>query len=462
VPRPPTSARSPRARLDAWLPPGGDIRRLVVASFTDSLGTGLFLAGSALFFSRVLGLSAVEIGVGLSLAGLAGVVATVPIGRLADRLGGRRTLVGLYLWRGACFTAYPFAHEPRIFYLVAFLIGAAEFGGGPIVQSLVGAVEQADARVRTMGVIFTVRNSGFAIGAVLATVTVATANTRLFAGLVFADAATFFGAAALLSRLPSTPGSTHRGGRVRRAGPRLVNPRFLALTGLNGVLFLHTVLLAIGLPLWIATRTHAPTALVGTVVVVNTVLAITLQVPLSGGADTVRGAAARQRRSGWCLAATCLLVAAAAQVGAAAASALVVAAAVTLTLGEIWQLAGGWRLSFALAPADQRGYYLAMYETGPSAATAVGPILLTWAVIRHGAGGWLGLAAVFALVGTAIVLTAAGADEVGQVDGVGADATPDTTGATDISGGPATTATAEHAPAAEPTAARIAARPTHQ
>jgi MFS family permease len=421
------------SRLDAWLPPGSTIRRLVAASFVDSLGTGLYLAGSALFFSRVLHLSAVQIGIGLSLSGLAGVLGIIPIGRLADHLGGKPVIVGLYLWRGACFTIYPFAHRPEVFYAVAFLIGAAEFGGGPIMQSLVGALERGDARVRTMGVIATVRNTGFAIGAALATVAVASASTTVFASLVFADAATFFAAAAPLSRLPAAraaPSRSSRPSRDKRGGPRAVNRRFVALATVNGVLFLHTVLLSVGLPLWIATRTDAPTALVGAVVVINTIMAITLQVRLGGGLDKIRAAAGRQRRSGWCLAATCVLVAGAAKVGPVPAAALLVAAAVTLTLGEIWQMAGGWRLSFALAPPDRRAYYVAVYETGPSAATAAGPILLTWAVIRHGTVGWLGLAAVFALVGTAVVLIAGGVADAESGVVPAADA-PSATGSAD-------------------------------
>jgi len=406
---------NPLARLDSWLPPEHGVRRLVAGSFVDSLGTGLFLAGSALFFSRVLGLSTVQIGAGLSLGGLAGVLGIVPIGRLADRVGGRPAIVGLYLFRGTCFAVYPFAHDPAVFYVVAFLIGAAEFGGGPITQSLVGAMVGDEARVRTMGVNATVRNAGFALGAMLATAAVATQSKAVFAALVFADAATFFGTAALLARLPVPPAPRKpgmaRAARERADGQRVLTPRFLALAAVNGVLFTHTALLSVGLPLWIADHTDAPLFVVGTVVVINTLLAITLQVPLGGRLETVRAAATRQRRSGACLAVTCLLAAAAGHANALGAGLLMAAAAATLTLGEIWQMAGGWRLAFALAPPNRRASYVAVYEIGPSAATAAGPILLTWAVLRNGTAGWLGLAGVFALMAVTVVLVARGVQE---------------------------------------------------
>ncbi|MGQ4485703.1 MFS transporter [Streptomyces sp. 372A] len=399
----------PKAAVRSWLPAGGPARRLVAASLVDSLGTGLFLAGSALFFTRALGLSTVQVGIGLSLTGLAGFLGMVPTGRLADRIGGKRALVALYLWRGACFCVYPFAREPEVFYVVAFLIGVAEWGGGPIVQGIVGTVEGDAARVRTMAVIASVRNVGFSAGAVLASLVLALDDTTAFSALVLADALTFFAAAAVLTRLPAAANVRSPRARDGRAPTRVRDPRFLALAFLNGVLFLHSVLLAAALPLWIATRTEAPTWVIGGVVVLNTALVILLQVRLSGGADDLRNAARRQRWAGWCLAACCLLTALTARVGPVAATVLVAAATLVLTLGEIWQSVGAWRLSYALSPPESRAYHLSVYELGTSAASAVGPALITWAVAGNGTTGWAALAAGFAVAGSAVVVIAAGA-----------------------------------------------------
>ncbi|MDT9687038.1 MFS transporter [Streptomyces sp. P9(2023)] len=394
------------ARLRSWLPAGRSARRLIAASFVDSVGTGLFIAGSALFFTRGLGLSTIQVGVGLSLAGLAGFLGMVPLGRLADGIGAKKAIVALYTWRGLCFAVYPFAAEPAFFYVIAFLIGIAEWGGGPIVQSIVGAVEGDAARVRTMAVIATVRNVGFSLGAVLAAGALATESTRAFSGLVFADAVTFFAAAVLLSRLPAV--ANVRAGRAKadRPGMKVHDPRFLALAVLNGVLFLHTVLLTAALPLWISTRTDAPPAVIGVVVVLNTGMVVLTQVRLSGGSTDLRSAARRQQWSGLCLAACCVLVALAAQGGAVTATVLLLAATAALTLGEIWQSVGAWRLSYALSPKERRGTYLSVYELGTSGASAAGPVLITWGVIENGAAGWVGLAGCFVLTGFAIVLIA--------------------------------------------------------
>ncbi|WP_116210645.1 MFS transporter [Streptomyces olivoreticuli] len=423
----PRESRTPLALLRSWLPPGHSARRLIAASFVDSLGTGLFIAGSALFFTRVLGLTTVQVGVGLSLAGLAGFLGMVPLGRLADRIGGKRAIMALYVWRGACFAVYPLAREPEVFFVLAFLIGIAEWGGGPIVQGIVGAVEGEASRVRTMAVIASVRNVGFSLGAVLASLALATDSGTAFTTLVFADALTFFAAAALLSRLPAAANGAAAGPAAARAPAggsvlRVHDPRFLALSVLNGVLFLHAILLTAALPLWIATRTQVPPAAIGAVVVLNTVLVVLLQVRLSRGSLDLRSAARRQQWSGWTLAGCCLLVALSASGGPVVATALVIAATVALTLGEIWQSVGAWRLSYALSPEDRRGYYLSVYELGTSGASAAGPALLTWAVIENGRAGWIGLAACFALTGLAITSIA---HRAGRAAGAPAPTTPE-------------------------------------
>jgi MFS family permease len=385
-----------------WLPPDRRCRWLVIASFVDSLGTGLFIAGSALFFTKVIGLSTAQIGIGLTLAGIAGLTGAVPIGRVADRIGGKPALVGLYTWRGVCFAIYPFVHDAPTFYVVAFLIGVAEWSSGPITQSVVGAFVSGESRVRTMAAIGSVRNVGFTIGALLATFVLAAHSAVVFSGLVFADAATFLGAAAVLSRLPMGTRPSTGPAKSTKGGPRVRDPMFLSLTALNGVLYIHSILLTVGLPLWISTHTSAPLPVVGVVVVINTIMVILLQVPLSKGVSGIRPAARRQLWSSWGLAACCALVAFTHDTGKITATVLLVAAAVAMTLGEIWQSIGAWGISYALAPQHRQASYLSVYHLGLTGSSVVGPALITIAVIGHGAVGWLGLCAVILLAGLGV------------------------------------------------------------
>jgi MFS family permease len=398
-----------RSRLAGWLPAGRTSRSFLAVSLIDAIGAGMFLAGSPLFFTRTLGLSTGQVGIGMSLSGVAGMLGLVPIGRLADRWGSKRMLIALNLWRGACFAVYPFVRGPVTFFVVSFAIGLAEWSVAPVVQALIGAAEEGASRVRTMATMGSIRNAGFTVGALLATLVVALGSSRSYNALVFLDAASYFVAAAMLVRLvvPIAVRAAH--GNRARFRYRLHDNRYLLLTVLNGLLYLHTVLLTVGVPLWVATRTSAPRAVVALVLVVNTAVVILGQVPLSRGSDDPYRAARRQRWSGFSLAACCLLVGLTGHTDAWITTGLVVLAVAALSLGEMWQSIGGWGISYAYAPAEQLSYYLSVYNLGTTGVIIIGPVLLTLAVIPAGLPGWLVLAAVFVATGTAVVLVTANA-----------------------------------------------------
>jgi MFS family permease len=401
-----------------WLPPEQVARRLLIVSFIDSLGTGMFLTGSALFFTRAIGLSVRQVGFGLSLASVIGFCCSVPAGKLSDRVGARPVLVGLQFWRGSCFIAYPFVHDFPAFLVVAALAGAGEWAAPPVVQSLVGSLVADKSRVRTMSAVMMVRNVGFTLGAATATTAIAAGHTSVYRLLVFGYAATFLISGTVLWFLRIQPRSAEPDGQapgspgtesVPHQPRRRPGPRYLVLAALNGVLYLHAVILSVGLPLWVVTATKGPPALLGLIVVLNTFLAVSLQMRLSRGVDGVQPAAARQLRGGVCLAVCCLLVAVTASTDRVLTVVLVLAAVIMLTTGEVYQAVGGWGLSFELSPQVGRGYFLSVYSLGSTGAMIVGPWLLTSVIIPGGRVGWAGLAAVLIAAGACVPLLARGA-----------------------------------------------------
>lgn len=376
---------------------GGQL--LLVIGTIDAVGTGLYLAGSALFFTTIVGLSTAQVGIGLSAAGLLGMIAQTPMGWVADRYGPRAVLIALNIWRCAGFVAYAFVHDVVGFVVVAALLGIAEQASLPVYQALVEQVVGTEHRTAMSARLRVAYNVGFTVGALLCTVALGIGTRDAFLTIILGDAATFLVAAALLPtvRTSRPPGAVRMGGVLRLRALR--DRWYVAVAGINAVLLLHMTLLIIAVPLWITTRTGAPTALVGILLVVNTVLAILFQVRAARTSDTVTGAGAAQRRAGLSLAACCLLLAAAPLVGMPAVVGVLVLGVVALTVGELWQSAGGWGLSYALAPAEGRGEYLATFHLSTSAQYVVGPLLVTVGVVNQGAAGWIGLAAAFVLAG---------------------------------------------------------------
>ena len=101
-------------------------------------------------------------------------------------------------------------------------------------------------------------------------------------------------------------------------------------------------------------------------------------------------------------AACCVIVAGTGSVSALPSALLLVAGAAALTLGEIWQSAGAWGLSYGLAPETRRAYYLSVYSRGGTGGSVIGPAVLTAGVVNRGGPGWSVLAGIFAATGLAV------------------------------------------------------------
>jgi hypothetical protein len=119
----------------------------------------------------------------------------------------------------------------------------------------------------------------------------------------------------------------------------------------------------------------------------------------------LRGAARGVRRSGALLLAACLVLASTRALPAPAAIIVLGAGSVLLTLGEVLQQAGGWSLSYGLAPEDRQGEYLGAFAMGTRIYDSLGPILVTSLILGLGQLGWALLGLMFA--GLAFGLSAA-------------------------------------------------------
>lgn len=398
--------------------PGLDVPResrlLVFIGLVDAIGTGLYIAGFAVFFTLSAGLTTTEVGIGLTVANACGLVTLTPIGMLADRIGPRAASILLHYWRGIGFVGYAFVDSFLSFLLVSSFVGIATRAIDPVSQMYVDRHIGKDLRIRVMSVMRVVYNIGFSIGGLLATAIIVVGTRPAFLVIVLGNGLTFLLAGFLLARVPLLADDPP-GRRTARGWPRsLRQGKYLIVTGLNAVLVLNTTVLTLGIPLWVTTRTDAPAAVVAPLVVMNTVLVVLLQVRLSRGSDTREGGVRALRWSALAFAASMVVLAISAPLDPVGAVIAVVVATILLTFGELWHFAGRLSVSYALAPRERQGEYLSVFWLGSAAALMVGPALITAGVIEQGVVGWLGLAAVFAVV--ALFIGPAVAAAARQVD----------------------------------------------
>ncbi|RPD93843.1 MFS transporter [Pseudomonas monteilii] len=258
-------------------------------------------------------LSSVQVGIGLGLAGLCGLVCTVPIGRIADRLGAARVLAVLQVWRMLGFLIYPFVNDFYAFLLIACFIGCVEQAVWPIIQTLVGAAVKSDAYVKTMSKVAIVRNVAYMIAAGVFAIVVGVASSpNAVIGLLIANALAFLISAVLLvvAKLPQAAAREQvESALAAVAAHPLKNLNFLSLSLCNGILSLHQAVMTIAVPLWLLTKTQAPKALIGLILVVNGIMAITLQLMFSKRGNEVVHAARKHLYAGITLALSCAMVA---------------------------------------------------------------------------------------------------------------------------------------------------------
>jgi hypothetical protein len=367
---------------------------MAVLTLTQSVGRGLFISTSAVFFTSVIGFDPQSVALALSLAGACGFLSAIPIGKLADRAGPRLLLAINYAALAPLFAAYCFTSWFPSFLVIACLIAVGEISGSPLRAALTYEMFGPGEAVKIRAQMRSIFNLGTMSGAALAAAALSIGTREAFYAVMLITATAQLACAVLTLTLKSAGKSVQTGPRAASA---VRDVRFIAVTIASGLLEMHAALLSIGIPLWITVHLQADAALIAMVISINTICVLALQVRLARNADTARGASLLQRRAGLWLALSCLLFAV--TDFAPAVVVLIVVAVAAMTVGEIYQAAGSWGVSFELPPPGRQGDYQGVFALSRGLQQFLGPATVTAAVIGLGSYGWLLLAVGFAVTG---------------------------------------------------------------
>ncbi|UMG93839.1 MFS transporter [Nocardioides sp. TF02-7] len=385
------------------------VRRLSAQSVLSAFGDGVFLTGSAVFFTQIVGLSASQVGLGLTFSGVATFALAVPLGKLSDRYGAKRMWALSSLVEAVLYLVWLVVGGWWTFVAMMVALGLVQTSARSSRNAYRFDVFPREERVRSNAYFRAARNVGYTLGALLAGIALATNSDDVVRAVPVATAALLLLNAVLVSRLPSTAHHVEREApleeAVEAAGERrsaLRNRGFLLMSICGGVLATHQVLLNVVIPLWLVEATDAPRVLLAWLFGTNTVMAVLLQVAAARGITTVADSLRAQRRGAYFFVLSCGIVLVTHDTVGWVTIALVWIGHVTVTGAELFQSAGEWGLQAELSDPARRGEYQGVSQLGYTIGSVWAPAAYTFLAMEWGTPGWLVIAAIVVVAAVAI------------------------------------------------------------
>lgn len=404
-------------------PQVGAHRRFVTAIVSDTVGSGLFLPITLLYFVATTDLTLVEIGAAVSLSALCTIPAGFVVGSWVDRFGAKRVMLAGNVVQAVGMVAYLWADTfvEVAGWSILLNVGRQAFWGsfGPMVT----AITRPGERETWFGFLQALRNLGYAVGGLVAGAALQVGTVGAFHTIVVANAAMFLVAFALLLGVPDHRPDVEAGASGGGWGVVLRDGPYLRLVAVQFAFTVAMMVLNYALPVYAAETLELPGWTVGVMFTLATVM-----VGLGQGL-VVRWMTGRQRARMMALSQV-LFVASygvfvvVGLVPVAVAVAALLLGVVVYTLGEL--VAGPVFNATAAeaAPDHLRGRYLGLVQLTWGVTGAAAPVAFTW-LLTHGAYAlWAVLAAVGLLAAGASLRLPSVLSAAGQQVGRSADPSP--------------------------------------
>lgn len=390
----------------------GRHKRFVAAIVTDTLGSGLFMPITLLYFAATTDLSLVTIGAAISISALITTPVSFFAGTWVDRFGARQMMLLGNLLQAVGMVAYLWSDTflEVALWTVLLNVGRQFFWGafGPVVT----AITEPGERETWFGFLQALRNLGYALGGLVAGAALQIGTDSSLHTLVVLNAATFVLAFVLLLGVPDPHGGARRDAPAGGWGTVLRDRPFLRLFGSQLGFAVAMMVLNYALPVYVAETLDLPGWTVGVMFTLNT-----LMVGLGQGL-VVRWMDGRRRfrmivLSHLVFASSYGVFVLVGVLPTAAAVVMVLVGVAVYTLGE---LIGGPVINSTAAeaaPEHLRGRYLSLGQLAWGLTGATAPLAFTWLLTHGTASVWVVLAVVALLSivplrGLAEVMPAAG------------------------------------------------------
>jgi MFS family permease len=337
----------------------------------------------------------------MSIAGFAGLVAGVPMGHLADRVGARELLIGLLILAAPVAVAVALVETMWQFVLVGSALAALDRGSAAVRGGLIASTTTGPGRIRIRAYLRSVTNIGMAVGAGIGALALVVDTRGAYVALLVLNGFSYLVAAFVLRAHP-------KAAPTRRAddGPVWVVFRdrpYVVVTLLMAAMAVQYSILDVGIPLWVDRYTTVPNWIVAVLFVINTTMVILFQVSLSRRVESVEAAVRAVTSAGVVFFVACGLFALASGRDAGVAALLLLAGGVVHGTGELMQAAAQFCLSQELAAPHAHGQYQGLASTGFSLSAMLAPTAIALLPIALGPLGWWILGGIFVVLGFALI-----------------------------------------------------------
>ncbi|WP_328686837.1 MFS transporter [Streptomyces caniferus] len=396
----------------AWgLPDLAGKGRFVTANLIDSLGNGLVMAFTVVFFVKTTSLSLVAVGAALTVGQLLVLPVPLLIGRLLDTYGPRLVVAAGNWISVAGFIGFLFSHAAWQIVLWQFVVqlGATAFwmGNSPLTVLVAGGVERA----RWFGFVRALRNVGVGFGGAASAVALSIGTVAGLRAVMLVNVVTFAVAGWLVITLRGADASGTAGagpaepeqaagdttGRAS-GGYRTVlkDTRYLRLVATNLSFVFASTVISVLLAVYAVDNLDVGAWIVGVIVVLNAVMVALLQTLASRWIEsrrpvTVLVLALLCNAAAFAVFGTLLVLP-----GWAVIAGMLIAM-VLYTVGEMLSSPPTSELSVVMAPEHLRGRYLGVYQLSWSVGGAAAPALLTALLAGGAALPWVFLTAISVL-----------------------------------------------------------------
>lgn len=368
-------------------------RSLVLATWIDATGRGLFAYFYLLYLTRDVGFKLSTAGAVLSAVTAVGLAITPVAGSLVDRVGAKRMLVTSQIVCAIGYFGLLFVTPSiPVLFLTAGLVTIGECIFWVGYPSLVSHMAQDAERDRWFAFMGMARTAGIGLGGLIAAGVLAVAHDNGYRYLLMGNVVTFIIAGVLIFLRAPNPRAQVVAAKESGGWSAVVRDRAIMQLALaHGLGVLAILIVFQGLPLYVIDILDLPGWVPGILLFVNTVILATCQ---SVGLRLV---------SGWLRTRVYVLASVIWVVGATlfAISDIIphwmvipylVLAMILSSGGEVFHFPLNGSVPTALAPEALRGRYLALFSIVWSAAGIVSPTLVSGLISFGGSWVWAGMA----------------------------------------------------------------------